>query len=192
MFNETTYNINPFAGLGDAKADCLATVKGYPQSYVFKGARGTYSFSGRYGGLPFSQYFKNQVGEITNAVASRGYVGVSVVISDAVVGDGRGTVSFQIPIDQQSSTDVKNNVRSAIQGIGINISSDNISIANPSFDQICGAGGSGSPSTGTGSVASGPGGTIGSFFDNLASGIGISTPIAIAIAAGAALFILKR
>lgn len=186
MFNEVAY-------LGDAKTDCLNAVKGYPSSYVFKGAKGVYTFSGKYGGLPFSQYFRNQVGEITNAVAGRGYQGVSVAIDGAIVGDGRGTVTFQIPIDHQSSADVKNNVRSALQAIGINISSDNISISNPSFEQICGAGGSGSPSTGTGSVASpSPGGTIGSFFDNFASGIGISTPIAIALAAAAALFILKR
>lgn len=189
MFNETSYS----QGLGDARTDCLNTVKGYPSTYVFKGARGVYTFAGRYGGLPFSQYFRNQIGEITNAVASRGYQGVSVSIDGAIVGDGRGTVSFQIPVDHSSSNDVRNNIRAALQQIGINISSDNIAISNPSFNQICGAGGGGAPGTDTGSAATpSPGGSVGSFFDNFAQGIGISTPIAIALAAAAALFILKR
>jgi hypothetical protein len=179
--------------LGDAKSDCLNAVKGYPSSYVFKGARGVYTFAGRYGGLPFSQYFKNQIGEITNAVAARGYTGVSVTVDNAIIGDGRGTVSFQIPVDHGASADVRNNVRSAIQGLGINISSDNISISNPSFEQICGTGGSAQPGTGTGSVASpSPGGTVASFFDNIAQGIGISTPIAIGGMMIAAYLILKR
>jgi hypothetical protein len=179
--------------LGDARQDCLNTVRGYPSNYVFAGAIVTYTFSGHTGGLPFSGFFQNTKGDVENAIAGRGYQNVQATISGNLVGDASAVVTAKVPIDQSSVNDVRANFRDAVRGTGIVISSDNLSVQNPSFDQICAGQSSNSPGTSTGTVnQSGVSNAVKSLFDSIGAGIPWTSPLTIGAIVIGAFLLFKR
>lgn len=141
MFNETSYYPSGSprglyaSGLGDAYSDCIATVRGYPDEYYFKGAGITYTATGVTGAALTDGTIS---GSIRAALGN--FYDVTVNVQTGAIGWSGKQVNITIfgrqNVDRGSINHIKSELDAAAAK-GMTVNASQVSTQKPNPESIC-------------------------------------------------------